>query len=114
MTGRAEERSAVGKGLTAGFVWYDKHPFFYSALIGVVGNICFGDHIDPVKAAGIFAALGGGLWYVCKAFLISGQTAARMKANGEPLFKAGGLTEYDSEMASCIAREIVKEQRRSD
>ena len=113
MSPQRSDRSVVGNSITAVFEWYDEHPFFYSACIGVVMNFFYGPKFEPVSAACLFGGLVGGLWSVGKAFLITGNTISTMRANGEPLFKAGGLTEYDSEMTRRIAEEIVKAQRQS-
>lgn len=84
----------------------------YSALAGVIGNFLFGPKpADPVGAAFIFAFLALIIYYPLKALAVTCGTVKRMRAEGKPLFEAGGLTEYDSEFARQVGEAAAKATR---
>lgn len=99
------------------FEKFDDHCILYFFLIGL-GLAIFGknpNHDDPL-AMGLLTAAGGGMvWYSIKALLITGNTIATWKQThpGEPMFHAGGLTEYDSELARRIGEASEAARRRN-
>jgi hypothetical protein len=102
------EKSELSKTITTWFVKFDDHCFVYFFLIGAVAG-AIGPHHDPWGGGLLLCALGSFLWYVCKAFLICGETAATMIARGEPLFKSGEdcMTEYDRNKAKLMGKYVA-------
>jgi len=96
------------------FSAYDDHCIIYSGFIGIILNLAFGPNVDPVSAFFIFAFLGGLFWYAGKAVLITGGTVKRCIETGEPMIKAGGLTEYDTEFAKQIGEAAEAARRRNE
>lgn len=67
----------------------DDHVIIYSALVGVVmlpfSTISPGT--EPLMIPLSTCMLGSFFWYICKAIVITSQTATRMQAAGEPLIQ---------------------------
>lgn len=92
----------------------DDHVIIYSALAGVVwlpfATILPGT--EPLMIPFCTCFLGTFLWYSIKSVVVTSQTVIRMKAAGEPIFQAGGLTEYDSEFARQVGEAAGKASKR--
>lgn len=92
--------------MTRFFKRWAEYPITHFFLTGIILGI-FGKHPESFIECGFYvAALGGFVWYVIKAFLVTGNTIAGWKDThpGEPMIHAGGLTEYDREFAKQVGR----------
>lgn len=85
---------------------FDKHCIIYSALVGVALMPFTVQGQNPLVLPAVTAFLGTVVWYGLKALFITGSTVKNWdKTNpGEPMFSAGGLTEYDSAFAQRIGK----------
>lgn len=94
---------------------FAEKPISYFFLIGCV--VClFGPHPDQFLLMGIYiAALGGAGWYFLKAIFIAGSTVKNWDVEhpGEPMFKPGGLTAYDAELARQVGEAAGRANRRN-
>lgn len=97
------------------FEKFDDHCIIYFALIGAVLGIWRGRTGEDIMVLAIYAATIGGLcWYTAKAVLITAGTVKRSIETGEPLIKAGGLTEYDTEFARQVGEAAEAARRRNE
>lgn len=106
-----EEKSDYSRMVTGWFVAIDRHCLVYFFLIGVVLG-WLGPQHDPWAGGFAFCLLGAFIWYPCKALLICGDTASTMIARGEPLIKAGGVTEYDRNKARITGEYMAEAMKR--
>lgn len=100
------------------FMKFDDHCLVYFLLIGL-GLAIFGknpNNENPLVTGLLMATVCGMAWYAVKAILITGNTIATWKQThpGEPIFKAGGLTEYDREFARQVGEAAEGARRRNE
>lgn len=98
---------------------FDDHCLIYFFLIGFALGLNGPEEGSAFYCGGAMTTVGGLAWYSAKALLITGSTIANWdKTNpGEPMFRVGGLTEYDKEKCRQTGQAVVdaiKKSRRSD
>lgn len=100
------------------FVEYPLSHFFILGLgLGIFGKNP--DSENPlIIALMVMTVLGLG-WYTLKAIFIAGSTVKNWDRDhpGEPMFRAGGLTEYDAEkcrQTGAAVAEAIRKSRQND
>jgi len=96
------------------FSRFAEYPITHFFVIGFVLGILGKNPDKSFEIAGVSALLGGLFWYTAKAFLVTGHTVKNWDKlyPGEPMFKSGGLTEYDREFARQVGESAEKARRR--
>ena len=94
-------------------------PIWKGALIAAACGLLSHIFTDPKHALGAAAAYGVltlFFWYPAKAVLITLNTILTWKSRypGEPMFRAGGLTEYDQERCRRTGEAMADALRKHD
>ena len=100
------------------FVEYPlSHCFILGLGLGIFGKNP--NNESPLIIAMMVTTVLGLAWYACKAVFITAGTVKNWdKTNpGEPMFKVGGLTEYDQEQCRQTGQAVadaIRKSRQSD
>jgi hypothetical protein len=77
----------------------------------------YGPKVEIVLSAFYCGVLGGGGWYVLKAFYITADNIAHWPKD-KPFFSDGTITEYDRNFSRAVgdatAKAVAKEMKRHD
>jgi len=98
------------------FEAFDDHCISYFFLIGFCLGIFGQGDGSAISCGAVMATVGGLAWYSAKALLITGTTIANWDRDhpGEPMFKTGGLTQYDQDYAEAIGKAAAEAIRRQN
>ncbi|OHB59765.1 MAG: hypothetical protein A2Y12_03535 [Planctomycetes bacterium GWF2_42_9] len=88
------------------FEGFDRHCLVYFFLIGFALGLNGPEEGSAFYCGAVMTFVGGLAWYTLKAIFITGSTVRNWdKTNpGEPMFRAGGLTEYDQDYAEAVGK----------
>lgn len=100
------------------FLEYPLSHFFILGLgLGIFGKNP--NNENPLFIAMVVTTVLGLGWYTLKAIFITGSTVANWDRDhpGEPMFRAGGLTQYDQDYAEAVgkaAADAIRKSRQND
>lgn len=98
------------------FEKFDDHCLTYFFLIGFCLGLFGPEEGSAISCGAVMALIGGLAWYSLKAVLITGSTVKNWERDhpGEPMFRAGGLTEYDQDYAEAVGKAAAEAIRRQN
>lgn len=98
------------------FEKFDDHCIVYFFLIGFALGLNNPEEGSAFFCGLVMATVGGLAWYACKAVFITAGTVRNWDRDhpGEPMFKAGGLTQYDQDYAEAVGKAAADAIRRQN